>query len=112
LPDKKPVRITAIGSPSDQAVADQYAAFFKVSGYEILPGNYIGMTNMMPEKQITIGKAPDHYEITIAPSVFKFLMDGSLPIPAEIHDYPRFIASPEYHVNLIAIADPAMVFAP
>jgi len=70
LPDKKPVRITAIGSPSDQAVADQYAAFLKVSGYEILPGNYIGMTNMMPEKQITIGKAPDHYEITIAPSVF------------------------------------------
>jgi hypothetical protein len=62
--------VRKIGSPSDQAVADQYAVFLNASGYKILPGNYIGMTNMMPEKQITIGKAPDHYEITIAPSVF------------------------------------------
>lgn len=70
LPDKKPVRITAIGSPSEQAVAHEYAAFLNANGYERLPGNDIGSTNMMPEKQITVRAAPDHYEITIAPGVF------------------------------------------
>ena len=67
---KKPLVLVGIGSTNaDQQVIQQYAAFFMQSGVQVQL-NTIGISFPSPSQKITFSSAPDHYQLTLAPSAF------------------------------------------
>lgn len=65
---KKPIDLWAIGSDTDQSVANDIQKFLENSGYIIANRRNIGIIGPPPSKKITLADEGDHYFMTIAPS--------------------------------------------
>jgi hypothetical protein len=68
LPKGKPVRVRAIGSASDQAVAQQYGGFLQSKGVKIANWDQIAMLSPPPDGKLSITDTPTEVIVTIAPS--------------------------------------------
>lgn len=68
MPIKKPVTLEAIGSPSDWKVGADIQAFLQKNGYST-DLSTIGMQVPPPMHKISLTILPDHYILTVSPSL-------------------------------------------
>ncbi len=68
LTEKKPIILRTVGSDADQIVGSDFQRFLETSGYAV-QRHMIGMLAPPPSRKVEIGNAPDHYVVTISPSL-------------------------------------------